>query len=276
MHFTDEQLNQLIDGELSPDEENALRLALSQDDLLAERYAALAIADVRFKESFNSIDDAPIPESILLLLTDDPVHNRQVGSSREADNSRSFWQRLGGVMAKPVSLPPTAAMAFTFLLFGVITLYVWQPIKQNPQLAAADPLQAVHYGVLDRANPVSRILSNAPSGSAPKILEGSDIAVVPVLSFASNTGDFCREYTLTSASSSHRAVACNQEEGWRVVLSTRAEELQSPDKYQTASAIAESEFEKKINEIIHGDPLSFKQELLLIERAWSSADESSE
>lgn len=272
MHFTDEHLNKLIDGELSTAEENELRAALAYDELLAERYAALALIDVRLKESFSAIDDVPIPESILSLLTDDQNHRKE--HSGETQDIRTFWQRLGGVMAKPVTFHPAAAMAFTFTMFGLVTLYIWQPFEKDQTVAAIDPARATEYGVLESANPVAKILSNAPSGSAQQVPGNTDIEVVPVLSFASSTGDFCREYTLNSKASSHRAVACKQNNAWRVVLSTMTQDLQNPDHYQTASAITPSEFERKIDEIIHGDPLSFQQELLLIEQEWLTDDES--
>lgn len=268
MQFTDEHLCQLIDGELSPREEAQLRELMSIDESLAERFAYLALADARLKSSVSAIDDTPIPKSILTLLADDHTvisANAPIGRS---PLTKTFWQRLGGVMIKPVAPYPAMAMAFTFLLVGVLTFMGWQTSEFENRLTAQNHLKATQYGVLELNHPVSEILSNAPSGSPQELVDQSEIVVTPVLSFASTNGDFCREYTLSDHSAFHRAVACRQNSGWRVVLSTEAGLELGADQYQTASVITPGIFERRINEIIDGDPLSYQQELLLIEQGW--------
>lgn len=273
MPFTDEHLSQLLDGELSSSDESDLRAALAVDDALAERFAVLAMADARYKNTVSIIDDSPIPESILTLLSEDQAMEKEHRNPIETSLSqrpRSFLQNFGGAMVRAVSpLPINMAVAFTFLFVGVFTVLLW---GNSTSTRADETLQAVAYGVLPSENPVVSILNNAPSGSAQQLLLQSDsiVTVTPILSFASTMGDFCREYTLNQSESSHRAVACRQDQGWRVVLSTRANEYQGSEEYQTASSISPSVFEERINSLINGDPLSYQQELLLIEREWDS------
>lgn len=271
MQFTDEHLNQLIDGELSPIEETQLRTAMAEDAELAERFASLALVNTRYQNSVASIDDLPMPDSVLSLLTDNPTHtNTNQSEPAKSHRKTSPWQWLGGAMVKPVSPPPTMAMAFTFLMLGVAAVFVFQPSFDDNQLAHMDPMRATQYGVLEHSNPVSNILSNTPSGSSQILEKNSVFSITPVLSFAGATGNFCREYTLSNPEASYRAVACQQDSGWRVVLSSRSDSIINADQYQTASAVTPNVFEEKINQIIHGDPLSYQQELLLIERGWKA------
>lgn len=268
MRFTKEHLNQLYDGELTPTIERQLREAMQADPKLAQQYAELALADVRFIDCVAGIDDVPVPESILMMLTDETEQASKVTNNLQRD-SHSTWQRLSGAMAKLPLFHPTVAMAFTFIFIGLVSVFLTLEPFNEQHLSRQDILQAVNYGLVDQQNPVAQILSNSPSGTPQKIEGDEQLVITPVLSFSGATGDYCREYTISAKSASHRAVACFRESNWRVVLSAETYHI-SQNQYQTASSITPSNFEKRINEIIEGDPLSFKEELTLIQQGWKS------
>lgn len=270
MHFTDQQLCQLIDGELSALEESEIRAAIATDKQLAERFAQLAMIDVRYKSSVSSIDEVPVPETITGLLFQDQLEHTVSSQADTVRTSNSFWKSLGDVMVKSVSPLPSPTMAFTLLLFMVLGVTFWQSQYRTEVSVPNDPMLATNYGILETSNPVAEILSNAPSGSSQVVASKTKLSVTPILSFASSTGAFCREYVLEESESSHRAVACYQDQGWRVVLSTRSDASLDAQEYQTASSLTSSNFEERIKQIISGDPLSYQQELLLIERGWSA------
>jgi hypothetical protein len=268
MEFTNEHLNQLIDGELDSAIEDELRQALQRDPKLASQYAELALANARFQDSVSVIDDVPVKESILNLLAEESAWQQSSADRTSNAGSGGILPRLMGTTNIRLTLSrPGMVTAYAFILLGVFSVLFLQYAAQEEFNASQDVMRGFEYGLLDEHNPVADMLTNAPSGLPRKIAGSESLTVIPVLSFAGVTGDYCREYTLTDNSSSHRAVACFQGDSWRVVLSARTDDV-SRDQYQSASVITPGSFEHKINQIIAGEPLSYEQELILIQRGW--------
>ena len=263
MKFTDEHLNSLLDGELEPQDEAELRAALANDKALAARYADLAMVNLKFKDEWVKIDDKPIPQDILNLLSTTPS---MAQNNRPESSSRSWRDWLADATSLPQSGWAPLAATVSALVIGLLFVNPFNNNSSPPHLT--DYRDAINYGVMDPNHPVAQILSNTPSGSPQTLQEYGDLTVTPVLSFASTTGDFCREYTVTKSASSHRVLACHQDSTWRVVLSMETNGLAEQNEYQTAAAITPSGFENKVNSLLRDAPLSYQQEVLLIENNW--------
>lgn len=276
MNYTDEDLNALLDGELSSAEAEQIQRAMQHDTELAERYAALLMAESQYCEAISLIDNHPLPTKLAELLTgnsraedQDADLSEPLDLTRDGFGSRnlptlSAWpHRLAEFVHwfSPVKFAAVAASA----MFGLLM------IQQLATPPAADQdsrtLELLtQYGEIPDQHPASALLSNAPSGLSNQVSDG--ISLTPVLSFESISGSYCREFITQSQTDSYRSVACLNNGDWRVIIVSNTRFNSDANNYQTASSLTPSVFEEKVNSLLASEPLDAKQELSLIERDW--------
>jgi len=250
--YADDDLNALLDGELDSVNAKNLRNAMVEDTALAERLEQLALADSILKTTYQEIDSEPLPDSVIDLLSSDAVEESNVVPLR-----RLNWP------SRPIQI--AAAMLLSVgLVAGTAQLRSPTPnvYAMATTVGAVDPQSALNSVLSGSNSAVSYPLSNEDSGGE------SVAAIMPVLSFKSTMGDWCREYTVMSYAKSARSLACNQGGQWQIVLTSAEQSTLPSDEYTTASTVSSAEFDKRIDSLIVGEPLSADQEATMIESGW--------
>jgi hypothetical protein len=104
-------------------------------------------------------------------------------------------------------------------------------------------------------------LLQAPSGTATVLDSGT--TATPVLTFVTETGQYCREVALHARGGASRTLACRDDGEWRLRL---VEFLPaSTDGYATASA-ADSPVTAAVRRLMRGAPLDAAEEAALMAR----------
>jgi hypothetical protein len=175
MKITDEMLSAFLDAALNDAEMEQVRQQLVVDEKLTDRLAALAMVDTLVLEHYEQINQQPVPDAIMRLL-DEPVNNVV---------QFPWWRR-----AQQQLQQHAAAVACIALFAG----YGLSQLSDSPDNVTA------------ALNPdLMQILDNAPSGFASQLQ--ADASVLPRLSFISQQGEFCRQYSLQHNSDSSENMA---------------------------------------------------------------------
>jgi hypothetical protein len=94
------------------------------------------------------------------------------------------------------------------------------------------------------------------------------LEATPRLTFATASGDFCRQYRLESATRGSEAVACREDEGWRVQVAVFGAPGARLGEYQTAAGSSSQTLDAFVDRAIAGEPLDADQEAEAIARRW--------
>jgi len=250
--YADEDLNALLDGELGSADAKMLREALANDTALATRLEQLALADSIVKTTYQAIDSEPLPQSVLELLVDEPDEKSNVMVIEPA-NWRSRHMQVAAAMILGVGVAIGASLL----------------TQTTPDLYA----QATTIGPINTQSTLTTILSDSNSAVSHPLSKNNSgnepvVAVMPVLSFKSSMGDWCREYMVTSYTETARVLACMQDEQWQIVLTSADQVSSRSDDYATASDVTTAGFDTRVDHLIVGDPLSADQESKLIRNNW--------
>jgi hypothetical protein len=242
----DELLSALIDGELDEAGARELERRIAADPALAERYAALEAANRRFARAVSRIDETPVPDTILKLL------------SAAADAPRSTASRDAAVAPRSSGATPAWRLplaAGIALVVGFLAAQLLHP--EAPDSAGPPALTA--SGRIGAASPLYDVLRQVPSGTAAR---AGDATATPVITFETVTGGYCRELSLRAPDGASRVLACHHDGDWRLRV---VEFLPvSFHGYQTAAA-ADSPVTAAVRRLMHGPPLDAEEEAALIE-----------
>ncbi|GAB4149020.1 MAG: hypothetical protein Tsb0016_20210 [Sphingomonadales bacterium] len=255
--ITDEQLSAYLDQALPASEAAAVAAALQQDVALQRRWQALQQANAAVAAAYRAIDDAPMPDSIMTMLTPTPAPTAQPKQAMAGRPRLSAWLRnwqVGWVA------PVAASLA---LLIG---LGLGLRLAPTPIIGAPPPV--LMAGRVDASNPIHQALQSVPSGEAAAFMSGQ-LIVTPVLSFVAADGGYCREFRFHASDQSSRAVACQEDGGW-VVHMTVAENAvrDAGDAYLPASSSLRRQFDATVNAMIAEAPLDREAEAALLDRGW--------
>lgn len=247
---TDEILSAFIDGELPPEEMDEVAREIDKSAALAARVEALKKADRAVAGAYRTIDEEPMPQGVLDLLAAKnraPVSNVVAMPRRHAGGGARYW--------------PTALAASLALAAG---------LGLGLQFSAGGALIA---GTIEKGNPLYAALETTPSAETVTIDGRRGATITPVLSFRSQTGDICREFSLSSGDRANRAVACRGENAWTVEFAVAAA-LQATDSgaYSTASSGLNSAFDSFVDDLIANEPFAPEEEAALIEAGWKADD----
>ncbi len=252
MKISDQQLSAFLDAELPEAEMEQIRDRLAEDDILAERLANLAQVDATLNQSYRAIDEAPYSEGLTQVLeraeqelADAPKSTEANAQSEPADNVVEFplWRRVRE------SIQQHAAAAAVAALFIGVGIGHYTPQQQ------AQP---------DSWQQISAALDTLPSGQQVAI--GAQGQLQPQASFASQSGDYCRQFSLSSAQQQQISIACKGAQGWQLTASVYQAPQQSAD-YQTATNAPL--LESTIDQLIDGGFLNQQQEKQAIVKQWS-------
>ena len=232
MNISDEQLSAFLDAALADSEMQLIREHLAEDENLVARLADLAMVDPIVQQHYAQIDQQPLPETLLALLQHD------------------------------TTLPKTDSD-------NVIYLSRWQHVQQQWQrYAAAVACVALFggYGISQLNSPepgsmlaiqpaVQQHLSQSVSGQTYDV---TGQQLTPQLSFVNQDGDFCRQYSLQSASERSEHIACQQQGQWQLKASIASLPVMAQTGYQTASG--GSALDAMLDQFMVGPALTLAEE----------------
>lgn len=253
---TDEVLSAFIDGELPPEEMEAVRRSVETNAALAARIAALKRADRLVAGAYRGIDDEPMPQSVLDLLA-----ARGEAAGVDGSNVIAFAPRRlpGGRPAWAAALAASLALA--------VGLGLGLQLATGGAPSAGAILIA---GVIEKGDPLYSALETAPSAETVSVGKGG-ASLTPVLTFRSEAGDYCREFMTEAGGRSNRGLACRQNDQWTVEFAVAATP-QPVDgaSYTTASSDLNAAFDSFVDELIADQPLAPEEEQAVIEAGWKA------
>ncbi|WP_297793444.1 hypothetical protein [uncultured Marinobacter sp.] len=238
MNITDETLSAFLDNELNGAEMEAVRDQLAEDPALADRLAELASVDAELQAHYGSIDDHPVPASVIRMLE---VESPESAAPAE-DNVVMFpwWRRVRGHTGKAIAAAVIAGVA--------LTQWLTLPSDRGPAWPA----------VVD-------ILNHQPSGEVYQL--DSETTLTPRLTFRSLAGEWCRQFRLDMEASASEQIACRRDGGsWERVAQVEAEPAAAPGTYQTASG--GSVLDQTLDQMMADVPIGPAAERALIQHEW--------
>lgn len=228
-----ELLSQYLDQELPPAAAQALARRLADEPQLKARLDGMKALQKRMQEAFGAIDAQSVPARIEALLQPAPTRIVQLPHKRLMN-----W---GFALAAS-------------LVVAVSATLLTRQVADIPR-GGADALLAA-------------VLERSPSRGAGWEMLADGRRVMPVLSFQSKTGGWCREYLLAGDGGNWHGVACRGEAGWTNSVLTAADGVNSATEYRPAAAADSDTVARYIDQNAAGIPLGSKQEAELIARGW--------
>ncbi len=232
-------LSQFIDGELSPQAARDMEQRLASEPALSARLKALKALDDRLQSALADPQIESVPAHISSLLSPTPA--RILPWRQRHSNS---WRY---------------AIAAS-LVIAVCGTLVSQWGRDAGQTGAPTERSL--------AQTLAEALEQLPSsGSAwAQLADGSQIR--PVLSFRSQSGDWCREYLLADTVTTWHGVACRGQQGWSAAVIEETRLAIGPGEYRPAGANDSDSVAAFIDRQSAGIPLSAEQEAALIGDSW--------
>ncbi|UJF22623.1 hypothetical protein [Shewanella sp. OMA3-2] len=232
MNLSDETLSAFLDAELPEAEMERVRLALIDNDMIAERLADLAMIDPMVTNYYQAIDQQPIPEATMTLLEE---------STSAATNVIVFpWWRKAQQQVQQYA----AAVAVIALLVGYGVSQLDTQTQIEPDIAGLNTA-------------ITEQLTHLPSGVAAQLDDDSTLSIQ--LSFYNQQGEFCRQYNKQKQQLFSENVACQQQGQWQQMAKVEYTlDPVSQAEYQTASG--GSAIDTVLDTLMVGAPLTPTQE----------------
>ena len=248
--ITDEMLSAFLDGELGTSQSDEVRAALDNDPALRARLAKFEQADATMRDAASNVVDRRLPQSVMAMLAGEKtsVAPLEVYRRKRLGGSR-FW--------------PTALAASIALVVGWSTGVLYQ---RTPQGGAAESNAQIAARVAP-GDPLFEALESTPSGQSVAFGDAGG-SIQPMLSFATASGDPCREFMAVGSDDAVRAVACRERKSWRIDFAVRSERAGTRNGYQTASASDARLMSDYISDVMVGDAFSREAEAEVMAEGW--------
>lgn len=265
----DELLMAYADGELTPEEATALEQLLGQDTTLRNRLEPFVETRLRISYAFEHKLHEPVPDRLIAAIARASAAPAPVAAPASGP---PLHQRLGAALSAALAAafpggftPAVAAGTAALLMVGTAVGWIGGRISAPSSLIEVAGSELVASGAL------AHVLESGPSGIAVDAgAEGA--AVMPVLSFRTQTNGVCREYRITGAAGSHdlAGLACRTGEGvWRVALHVETPSAPAGHgPYQTATSLKVPAVDTLTETLISGDAFGRAEEATLLEHGW--------
>ena len=252
--ITDEKLSAFLDGELPESEAAEIEQSLGEDEGLVQRLEQLSRVDDLLRGAVDALEQEarPATESLAApgFLPANEVVSTTASAPTQAANDNPWWR-----------LPFAASVALAVGLMAGGSLF-------GPGPSEPEGVQLASYTADDG---LGSFLETAASGEQRAI--GASQAELR-LTFLGSQGQPCREFAVTSGTSTTQAVACRgSSQSWTVELAAKSSAAEAPggadpSGYQTASAGDEG-FGEAVNAMMGSDAFSADEEAKLIKNGWS-------
>lgn len=242
--WTDEQLSAFLDGELSPQDTDALGRQLESDAALAARIERLGAAHKIYVDAVSQIDRTPMTPGLRAAMAAPPA-------------------------AKVVAFRPRGFVAFVaehraIAASLVCAVAVWGVMSSGWARPSMDPFAPDQNGLVMANSQLHEVLETAPTGEVSAVGEAT---AVPRLTFASGDGAYCRQFDVMTKESTSTAIACREDRGWRTQIIAYG--LPRPvGDFQTALAARSPALEAFLDEHMTGAPMNLEAESELLKRRW--------
>ncbi len=230
----EELLSRYLDGELNDSERDQVEITLQQDPEMRSLLEDMRAVETFTHDTLEGLADEPVPDQILAMLKSESVTDNVAAND-------PWWQPSwrGAVAASVLML-----LGF----FGGTSL--------NSIDRSTAPVE------------FSNILENQSSGSAAGLASTSQESVVPVMSFRSRDGDWCREYLRADGHGFWRGVACRRNDRWTIDLQVAIESPTPSDQYRAASGASTEMFTELVEQRLGGTPAGREEEDEAIASGW--------
>ncbi|MBO6525549.1 RseA family anti-sigma factor [Erythrobacter sp.] len=248
--ITDEMLSAFLDGELGASQADEVRVALDSDPALRARLAKFEQADATMRDAASNVVDRRLPQSVMAMLAGEKTSVAPLKAHRP--------RRLGGSRFWPTALAASIALVLG-LTIGVLYqgARLGNTVGSNAQIAAR----------VAPGDPLFEALESTPSGQSVAFGEAGG-SIQPMLSFASASGDPCREFMAVGSDDAVRAVACRERNSWRIDFAVRSESAGTKNGYQTASASDARLVSDYISDVMVGDAFGRETETEVMAEGW--------
>jgi len=205
-----QRLSAYIDGELDDEAVRAVEKALAASPALRAELHAMQEADGLLRAAFAEPLREAIPEPLIGVVA------RGFAARRDAATGGG-----GGGPSPARHLLPIAA-SLAVLVIGAASGYFSAEFRVDREIARLNALRAEDRSLVERI--VNQALETQISGTPVEWRNpdsGSRGTVTPVRTYRSESGKWCREYTLTTVADDgsarrRRAIACREADGkWK-------------------------------------------------------------
>jgi negative regulator of sigma E activity len=244
--WSDEQISAFLDGELVPAEMDALAKDVEADADLAKRVERLGAANTAFVQAVSAIDKRPMSAGIEKLLAEPPAE--QTGAKVLPFRKRS----VGAWVMEHRALAAS-------LLCAAIVGGIASGLREE-----TDPFAPKADGVILASSPLHNALEAASTDQA--VLISAGVSATPRLTFASDTGAWCRQFDVASQKGVTTAIACREGKTWRTQVAVFGKSRGAD--YQIADAGKSPMLEAFIDKHMPGAALNAEQEKQAIKAGW--------
>jgi hypothetical protein len=237
MIIDDTALSGFLDGELTEPQMQQVREAIAESEPLADRLAELAQVDHSLQQVYSQIEQQPVPQSLVELLTEQPKKAEVI--------SLSLWKRMGQSMQNHAAI---AACLMVVIGYGMANFN-----RQNSELST----NAISANV-------AQVLFEQISGKALTLPDGT--RVLPRATFKNTQQQFCRQYLTSNEANASENIACLQQNQWQLKAQVAVLENVQTSSYQTASG--GQVLDATLDQMIEGNFYNQADEQALINNAW--------
>lgn len=266
MKIEDTDLMAYMDGELSPAKARDVEDQLAQSPDLQDQLERLRAADTLLA---NSLDQAPKRSArpSTMALVDDLAHklgqqkvqagDNLVALKRPHEPKPAFWK--SGFMPQAI-----AASVALFIGFGAGNLTSWTDYSEDRSVSD------YAMGEVNPQSPLYQALESAASHQVIRFGPEGQAAAMPLTTFRTADGTFCREFSTSAPSGAQHGIACRKNSGWRVkaVVGTDAAASSSDGMFVTATDASSDTISTMIMSIMKGDALSLNDEEKAMNGNW--------
>jgi len=253
MNRTEEELNAYLDGELNAAEHARLEAALADDPQLQSRLDRLKRIDQNLRSVFGEIDETPVPEAVMTTI----AASKAEAGSAENDNIVPLQPARQNARRQLPFLPlATAASIAVAVGLGVGVMMMGNGPAENlsVDLGPVAPDSAL-YAALEH------------STSAVPVEGASGAVAAAIMTFETEDGTTCREFSVANQNTSQQGIACRDEGEWQVQFAVANGAPPQSGTYVPAGSGADA-LDSMLNAMGAGEPLDAESERALIENGW--------
>lgn len=265
----DELLMAYADDALTPAEKDQVAAILERDPKLREKVEEYVAARAALSEIFGPIAEKPVPPHLEAMVRRATPPTSTAGPGR-LSRLKAFAEHVGAIAdPKKLSLVPVAALIAAGIVVGslfAVMHRIGEPTSDEARLINTDDKGQYAAGELAVA------LDATPSGRST----GRQASITPILSFRSLGGQYCRQYSVQSASAGRIAgVACREHTSgraqglWRVISQEQLQQAAGSNGFRPASGPDVPSIEAAVNRLIVGDVIGPDREADLIREGWN-------
>jgi hypothetical protein len=217
---------------------------------LLARFEALERANGAVRDAYAGVVDEPLPQKLLDLLATEKDNVVPLVARRPPER-RSFAS-------------PTALAASIALAIGVALGIALAPGRQAP-----DALDlAAEGGAVAPGTALFEMLEEVPSAESRELSAG--VTAVPVVTFGTADGGYCREVDVASTAGTTQMLACRRDGAWRLAHTSYVADATTDGVFRPASGPSPA-IDAAIDELIEGAPLDAAAERELMRGGWARA-----